>query len=451
MWRGELAFAEDRAAEAMHLLSDGSVPWFRALIQAVIAAGKLGRVDHVEACAELDPRGHARGGRGGASRFTSVGMAATHLVFGGRYASAEALFKKIEHAAGDFVAKDPMLQQTRAILATYAGDSVACLAGFTAALAGMEETRDRRNACSIRANLGYMLAELGDFDGAEEALRTTLGDANRMGLFDVATVALHNLGHVLAYCGQLDEARALELRAVEAFQRQGDLRGSSAWRTPTSPRSPCSRAIPSLRSARRRAAADALRIAPPLRAAAVANLARALIEMGRAEEALPIAREAFATLESLGMIEEGESLVRPRQRGGAPRRRPRRRVRRRHHVGPRSAPGPGRQDQRSRVAPPLPHGRTRQRAHPGARRGPGVGERAAPCRRGGGRRRVTLAGVGSANRCRARPRPDRPRRARARRRPAWPSGAMRRRRWRPPDRRRGGRPLRAARARSSPR
>ena len=54
----------------------------------------------------------------------------------------------------------------------------------------------------------------------------------------------------------------------------------------------------------------ALEVAPPLRVAAVANLARALLAQGRTGEALPIAREAFATLESLGMIEEGESLVR---------------------------------------------------------------------------------------------------------------------------------------------
>lgn len=50
--------------------------------------------------------------------------------------------------------------------------------------------------------------------------------------------------------------------------------------------------------------------APPLRAGALATLARALLSSGRAASALPIAREAFAQLESLGSLEEGESLVR---------------------------------------------------------------------------------------------------------------------------------------------
>jgi eukaryotic-like serine/threonine-protein kinase len=51
---------------------------------------------------------------------------------------------------------------------------------------------------------------------------------------------------------------------------------------------------------------------PPLRAPAMAVLARALIGLGpgHAAEALDAAREALSTLESLDAIEEGESLVR---------------------------------------------------------------------------------------------------------------------------------------------
>jgi hypothetical protein len=59
-----------------------------------------------------------------------------------------------------------------------------------------------------------------------------------------------------------------------------------------------------------RAAADALEIAPPLRPLAVAVLARALLGLGRADEALEAAREAHSALEMLGGVEEGESLIR---------------------------------------------------------------------------------------------------------------------------------------------
>jgi tetratricopeptide (TPR) repeat protein len=201
------------------------------------------------------------------------------------------------------------LAQTRAIRAVYTGDSAASLAGFEAALRAFEETGDRRNACSIRSNLGCILTELGDFTGAEEALRTTLSDADRMGLFDVAAVALHNLGHVLAYCGRLDEARALEQRAIEMLQRQGDARLLGVARTYLAKIALLSGDLPTAER-EARAAAEALQVAPPLRAAAIANLARALLEQNRVDEALPIAREAFSTLQGIELIEEGESQVR---------------------------------------------------------------------------------------------------------------------------------------------
>ena len=47
----------------------------------------------------------------------------------------------------------------------------------------------------------------------------------------MATGAMHNLGHVLAYCGRLDEARALELRAIDAILQQGDPRLLGVART----------------------------------------------------------------------------------------------------------------------------------------------------------------------------------------------------------------------------
>jgi eukaryotic-like serine/threonine-protein kinase len=312
LWRGELALAEERGLEAIRLLATGTSAWFRAVSQVVLAAGKLSAFDRVETWVEAALSAAPAPGVS-SIQLTCLGRAAIHLIFGGRYTSAEALLEKIERAAGDLSALDPQtaepLHQTRAVLASYRGDAAGCLAGFKAALTAAEETGDRRNGCSIRANLGFTLAELGDFEGAEEALRTALGDANRLGLHDVGTVALHNLGHVVAYRGSLDEARALEQRAVDAFLQQGDPRLMGAARTYLAKIALLSGDLPAAER-EARAAADALHVAPPQRAAAVAVLARALLALDRSEEALPVAREAFATLESLGMIEEGESLVR---------------------------------------------------------------------------------------------------------------------------------------------
>jgi len=312
VWHGEVALGEERGLEAIRLLPTTTPAWFRAVTQVVLAAGKLGGFDRigtwVEAAIEAVPAAGAYG-----LQLTCLSRAAINLMFGGHYVPADALITRIDRAVGNPASLDPqtadVIQQMRAFRAVYAGDSAAGLGGFTAALAATEEIGDRRDACSIRCNLGFILSELGDFVGAEEALRRSLGDADHMGLHDLATVARHNLGHVLAYRGSLDEARMLEQRAVEAFRTQGDPRMEGVARTYLAKIALLSG---DLGTAEReaRAASEALRVAPPVRAAAVAILARVLLALGRPADALPIAREAFGTLESLGMLEEGEALVR---------------------------------------------------------------------------------------------------------------------------------------------
>jgi len=312
VWRGELAVGEARGVEATGLLPVGCTAWFRAVTQAVIAAGKQGGFDRVEAgVASALAAAPAPGARG--IQLTCLSLATIQLLFGGRYAAAEALIAKIERAAGDLAALDPqtrdVVQQMRATRASIMGDSAACLEGFMAALAANEETGDRRNACVNRSNIGFMLAELGDFQGAEEALRPALADGDRLGLHDVTTAVLQNLGYALAYCGRLDEARAYEQRAVDAFARAGDPRMEGSARAYLA-RIALLSGDPVAAEREVRTAVRLLEIAPPLRAAAVAVLARALLEQGRAEEALPVATDAFTTLVALGMIEEGETLVR---------------------------------------------------------------------------------------------------------------------------------------------
>jgi tetratricopeptide (TPR) repeat protein len=312
VWRGEVTRGEEQCIEAIGLFEPATAPWFRALMQEVIAAGKLGGFDRVESWAEVAlaqvPAADAHG-----IQLNCLSWAAVMLTFGGRYPVADRVLDRISHAVADPAKLAPhtaaLVQQSRGVRALYSGDSATGLAGLTAALASTEETGDRRNACTVRTNLGFVLAELGDFQGAEEALRSTIADADRMGLHDMVTGARHNLGLVLAYCGQLDEARALELRAVEAFEAAGDPRMTGVARTYLAKIALLS-GDPVAAEREASAAVEALRVAPPLRVAAVASLARALLAQGRVDDALPIAREAFATLELLGMIEEGESLVR---------------------------------------------------------------------------------------------------------------------------------------------
>ncbi|APR83714.1 Adenylate cyclase [Minicystis rosea] len=313
VWRGELEDAEALGQEAIELLEEGSTAWFRAVRQVINAASKLGGLDRVERLfAHASAVTPARGAR--RAQIIALADCPSYFIFGGHYAVAMRFTAIIDQ----LVAEDPsaidaevkaQLHQMRAIQASAEGDLGATREGFVAALAAFEAAGDQRNASTTRSNLGSTVAELGDFEGAEAAHRAAFASAERMGLYDSAARALSNLGHALAHRGNAAEARLVEQRAVETFHRQGDQRWEGVARTYLAKIALFSG---DLAAAERdaREAAELLQVAPPLRPAARAVEARALLGLGRADEALCAAREAFATLIDLGALEEGEALVR---------------------------------------------------------------------------------------------------------------------------------------------
>ncbi|AUX24016.1 protein kinase [Sorangium cellulosum] len=311
LWRGELALAERRGAEALERLAAGSAPWFSALTQLVIAASKRGNHDQVERWVRAAQGTEPASAAARPARSVCLCAGAGRLVFGGRYQLADALFDAIEQeveAAEQDAEVLARLSQARAYRAMAGGDPGACLAGFEAALAAFEQAGDRRNACWARNNLGFCYAELGDFEGAEAALRAALSDAERMGLSDARLGVLHNLGPVLAHRGLVEEARRAEEEAIATSQRVGDARMEGAARTYLARILLLSG---DLAGAEReaRAAVATLYGAPPFRAFAYAVLGRALLDAGQAADALAATTEAFCLLESVG-AETGESLVR---------------------------------------------------------------------------------------------------------------------------------------------
>ncbi|WP_441293083.1 protein kinase domain-containing protein [Sorangium sp. KYC3313] len=311
VWRGDLALAEQRGTDAARHLAPGSAPWFAAVTQAVAAASKLGGFDRVERW--MDEAVVAPGLEGaGSARSTCLCAGASTLAFAGRPAVVDALVTAVERALRDGSATGAEvvagLHQARAFRAMSGGDPGACVTGLEAALVAFEQVGDRRNACITRANLGYSYGELGDFGGAEAALRSVLAATERMGLHEVAAAAQASLGQVLAYCGKLAEARAVEEAALASSQRLGDPRAEVVSRSYLAK---IALLAGDFAGAEREAQlAEALESASPLRVAATAIRARALIGLGRAAEALAAAGEALAALESLGGLEEGESMIR---------------------------------------------------------------------------------------------------------------------------------------------
>ncbi|XXY53615.1 protein kinase [Sorangium sp. So ce269] len=315
VWRGDLALAEERGTEAARHLAPGSAPWFAAIAQLVAAASKLGGFDRVERWMSEAIAAPALEGAESA-RSTCLCAGAATLAFAGRPAVVDALIAAVERAlcdgaptaAGTGAEVVAGLHQARAFRAMSGGDPGACVTGLEAALAAFEQVGDRRNACSTRANLGYAYGELGDFGGAEAALRSVLEAADRMGLHEAAAAAQASLGQVLAYRGRLAEARAVEEAALASSQRLGDPRAEVVSRSYLAK---IALLAGDFGAAEREARlAEALESASPFRVAATAIRARALIGLGRAREALAAAGEALAALESLGGLEEGESMIR---------------------------------------------------------------------------------------------------------------------------------------------
>ena len=290
--------------------------WLRALAQAIIAAGKHGRLEVVErqvALVEASPLTAEPTIR--SARISCLAWGANFLVFGGRHAVADPLIVTIGALAGERdAALDPralgLLHQVRAVRASAAGDLGRCLTGLESALQSFEQAGDLRNACAVRTNLGYLYSELGDHQRAEAALRQALLASDRMGLFDLSAAALHNLGRVLGCGAEAGRGRAAGAAGGRSVRPSGrspargagaDLpgrdpdrptrlrgRGRGRWRR-LSPRSLSLPRRRSRRSARWRGRASGRGIWPA---------------------ASPPARDAHLALERLGEIEEGESMVR---------------------------------------------------------------------------------------------------------------------------------------------
>ncbi|WP_437605380.1 hypothetical protein WMF20_30200 [Sorangium sp. So ce834] len=201
------------------------------------------------------------------------------------------------------------LHEARSAYAICTGDLGACAESLEAALSALEQAGDHRNGASTRAGLGSTYTELGDFDTAQSMIRAALEAAVRMHLYDLKLAAQANLAHVLGCCGQLAEGRALAEAAAASA------RGSGLVRTEIFARCCLAKiafAMGDFEGAEReaRAAIALFQSAPTLGVQAFSILARALLGLGRIDEAMAAAAEASAQLAEFGTVEEGESLVR---------------------------------------------------------------------------------------------------------------------------------------------
>ncbi|WP_437989516.1 protein kinase domain-containing protein [Sorangium sp. So ce145] len=312
-WRGDLALAAERGSEALGLVERGSAAWFLAIIPMVWAAFKLGRSDEVDRWTiEAVNVAAPDDAQGAKLRCLSAGASA--LSMGGRYAEGAALLAVVQHAIANAEVRDleviAHLNDARSAYEICTGDLGAGAASLEAALLAFEQAGDHRNACSARANLGVIYGELGDFDRAESMLRAGRVEAGRMHLHEQKLGTDINLAQLLAHRGQLADGWALaEESAAASSRRAGLVRLELCARCYLAK---IASAMGDFEAAEREARASVAlsQHAPTLAVQAFSILARALLGLGRIDEAMQAAAEANSRLVEFGTVEEGESLVR---------------------------------------------------------------------------------------------------------------------------------------------
>jgi tetratricopeptide (TPR) repeat protein len=189
------------------------------------------------------------------------------------------------------------------------GKTAEAVAGFRRAVDYYQSIGHRRVACEALVNLGVYLLELGQLEEAEARMRQILATAQKLGLQYIIGGALNSLAGILAYLGAFDDARAAGEQALAITGAQNDRR----WKGYAEA---CLSVTEYLAGdyARAehyaRAAMTTWETVPSVRPFAIALLARALLAQGRPAEALVSARDAYAQLESLGVVDDGETTIR---------------------------------------------------------------------------------------------------------------------------------------------
>lgn len=306
-WRGEYTRAEHGAREATGLTT-GALR-LQATSELMAALGQQAHFHEVEMLLAAT-RTPSTTGEVERARLGCLLRAANYLLPGGRYESVEGLLRELEPRSQELPpAQLARLYDIKAKIAIYRGKQATAAAGFQTAIQLLEHVGDVRAATEMLVNVATVVGDLGVLEDAEQYLATALATAERLDLKILTVCVFMNLALVRANLGRLNEARADGERARALAGDQGDSRiaGGSELYLSTVSFLAHDYAASEMYA---RAAMNTLREVPTVYPVAVAALSRALFAQARFAEALECAENAHRLLDSLGAVEDGESLIR---------------------------------------------------------------------------------------------------------------------------------------------
>ncbi len=308
-WRGEHARAETAGVVALATLPVRSARWYAALGATAWSAGPLGDTERlIELAGDLlrqpppeEVRSHA---------VIAAVKVANFLLFAGEVDWLRKVLSFVQSHAPrlpDGDAATGWVEYLRFLAANRDGELGRAARSIEKSIAAYAASGDLRNTCLQRMHHGFVLVLIGQYEVAEEVLRRSVAEAERLGVWYTLVNSRQNLGALLAQIGRTADAEALLLGARSAFHAHGDARGEAttcgyladAWTA----RPLEAEAV--LREGIALAAAQ-----PPTRAALGAQLARLLLGRGAHAEAFTLAAAAYEVIESGGIVEESEALIR---------------------------------------------------------------------------------------------------------------------------------------------
>ncbi|MBL9023726.1 MAG: protein kinase [Myxococcales bacterium] len=302
---GDNAAMLERAREAMGLLPAWTPGWWMAAANAVLGATRTGKRDIVDAlAAELTADGVAPS--------PALARIAVYLMHVGKNEEAERALSIVRHALAD--PAEPAARwgwghRANAYAAMFAGDVAGYLEHSQRAVLSFTAGGDTRELALELVGLGYARHELGLYPEAEAALEEGRRIADNLGLRHTLAAALENLGAVLHRLGKLDESERVFDEALRLFAEQKNVRMEGHCRKQLGlllvERAEPGRAFDEIMLG-----SQLLSAFPPLVPATLAAGARALLALGRIDDALLMARDAASLLASRGGVEDGEAHIR---------------------------------------------------------------------------------------------------------------------------------------------
>jgi tetratricopeptide (TPR) repeat protein len=308
-YRGEQKDTEWAAGQALELLTPRTAEWYQAARQVVAARlpSPMETLTRIGALLVEPPTDPAALGYWLAAQTAVAGQ----LFYHGDRTNAFAALRRAESRASEVTgAALVALARVHAQVADFDGAHDVARTFYLEGARICDSIGDRRYACTLRANVGWLEAtELGLHEQAIQTLTQTMEVAQRLGLVRSIASCKQNLGAAIMQLGRLDEARRLIEESIDVFVSQDDPRmeGGSRFYLVT---------LFTLIGDYARAEAEAQRAielardVPTTRCCSRAAYARLLLAAGRPAEALEQATESKKIFDGLGGIEEGEALIR---------------------------------------------------------------------------------------------------------------------------------------------